>query len=424
MRLVFAGLAMAALPVQLPAQAAGRWPPDSLRNVQVIPRTTPVSQVIGVMRNITFDLGVRCQFCHVGEEGMPLERFDFTSDDKRTKRVARQMMRMVEEINRRVDTLPERSAPAVQVTCRTCHHGISRPAPLSTLMVEIAQTSGADSALRAYRALRERYYGSDSYDFREPTLNIAAFRLGRADRVADALVLLDFNEQLFPNSSAMAVFRGNIQLMRGDTAAAEEAFREAIRRDSTNAEARGRLRQIGRPPQNSTDPPRACEPSLPGPGSRVAGLPQNHGSASPGQQPLRQGGVTQGEIRGRAHHRQNIGNDDGPPGQQRPHRGRQEPDGKDGHHESGRHHQKDPGCLRRPSLRLGDEPGDNQPDPQGQRQMQCSVEQHGSDIVRDRQLDDGRVANSAKQRLAQEVDRVEGTSCRQRVEPGVEPRHR
>lgn len=247
MRWVVAGLAMAALPFDLTAQAAGRWPPDSLRNVQVIPRTTPVSQVIGMMRNITFDLGVRCQFCHVGEEGMPLERFDFPSDERRTKRVARQMMRMVEEINRRVDTLPERTTPAVQVTCRTCHHGISRPAPLFTLMVEIGQTAGADSALRAYRALRDRYYGSDSYDFREATLNIAAFRLGRAGRVAEALVILDYNEQQFPSSSGLAVFRGNIQLMRGDTAAAEAAFREAIRRDSTNAEARGRLRDIGRP---------------------------------------------------------------------------------------------------------------------------------------------------------------------------------
>lgn len=247
MRLAFTGLAVAALPFQLMAQAAGRWPPDSLRNVQVIPRTTPVIQVIGMMRNFAGDLGVRCQFCHVGEEGMPLERFDFTDDEKRTKRVARQMMRMVEEINRRVDTLPERTVPAVQVTCRTCHHGISRPAPLSTLMVEMAQAAGADSALRAYRALRDRYYGSDSYDFREATLNIAAFRLGRANRMADAMVILDFNEQQFPNSSGLAVFRGNIQLMRGDTAAAEAAFREAIRRDTTNAEARGRLRDIGRP---------------------------------------------------------------------------------------------------------------------------------------------------------------------------------
>jgi len=37
---------------------------------------------------------------------MPLERFDFAKDEKRTKLVARQMMLMVQEINRRLDTLP------------------------------------------------------------------------------------------------------------------------------------------------------------------------------------------------------------------------------------------------------------------------------------------------------------------------------
>ena len=44
----------------------------------------------------------------------------------------------------------------------------------------------------------------------------------------------------------MSVFKGNIQLMKGDTTAAEASFREAIRRDSTNNEARGRLQAIGK----------------------------------------------------------------------------------------------------------------------------------------------------------------------------------
>jgi hypothetical protein len=135
------------------------------------------------MRNITFALGVRCQFCHVGEEGMPLERFDFASDDKRTKLVARQMMRMVQEINRRIDTLPAHDGhrhAAAQVTCTSCHRGVSRPVPLSEILVDAGTVGGADSALRAYQALRERYYGRDAYDFSESSLNVAAFRLGRA----------------------------------------------------------------------------------------------------------------------------------------------------------------------------------------------------------------------------------------------------
>ncbi len=248
MRRYLAAFTLIALPAALGAQPPGKWPPDSLINTQVIPRTTPVTQVIGQMRNVTGNLGVRCQFCHVGEEGVPLERFDFASDEKRTKLVARQMMRMVQEINQRLDTIPGRTSPPLQVTCATCHRGISRPLPLSQVLIDAATAAGADSALRAYRALRERYYGGDSYDFREPSLNIAAFRLGRANKFDDAFALLKLNEEMFPNSSGMYVFRGNINLMRSDTAAAATAYREAIRRDPRNDEARGRLRDIGQRP--------------------------------------------------------------------------------------------------------------------------------------------------------------------------------
>lgn len=244
----FVALALLLISAPLSGQTPGKWPPDSLINLRVIPKNTPVMQVVGMMRNITGDLGVRCQFCHVGEEGQPLEQFDFASDQKRTKAVARQMMLMVREINGRLDTLPERPTPLLQVTCATCHRGTSRPVPLFTLMVETSQAAGADSAIAAYRTLRRRYYGRDAFDFGEPSLNIAAFRLGQAKRYDEAFAMLKLNEEFFPASSGMYVFRGNINLMRGDTTGAEAAFREAIRRDSTNNEARGRLRAIGRRP--------------------------------------------------------------------------------------------------------------------------------------------------------------------------------
>jgi hypothetical protein len=105
----------------------GKFPPDSLVNVHVIPRNTPVREVVGTMRDFTAALGVRCQFCHVGQEGLPLEQFDFISDEKRTKGISRQMMLMVQQINRRLDSLPNRGSPPIQVTCMTCHRGVSRP---------------------------------------------------------------------------------------------------------------------------------------------------------------------------------------------------------------------------------------------------------------------------------------------------------
>jgi len=241
-------LALVTLSAAAAAQAPGKFPPDSLVNTKVIPHNTPVPQVLGLMRNITGDLGVRCQFCHVGKEGQPLSQFDFASDDKRTKQVARQMMLMLQEVNRRLDTIPARPTPTLQATCGTCHRGLSRPVPLSTHIVETATAAGADSAIRDYRALRARYYGRDAYDFGEPSLNTAAFRLARAGKFDEALALLKLNEEQFPNSSSLYVVRGNISLMRGDTTGAAAAFREAVRRDSTNNEARGRLRDIGQKP--------------------------------------------------------------------------------------------------------------------------------------------------------------------------------
>src|SRR5258707_9006929 len=151
-------IAALAAPAALLGQAPGHFPPDSLINVKVIPKTTPVIQVVGMMRNFTGALGVRCPFCHVGQEGQPLAQFDFAKDEKRTKLTARQMMRMVEEINRRVDTLPEHAQMTshVEGTCQTCHRGGSRPMPLEQLIQETAQTPGAGSAARAHPAVRRR----------------------------------------------------------------------------------------------------------------------------------------------------------------------------------------------------------------------------------------------------------------------------
>ena len=248
MRRPLLGLLLLSSSIPAAAQSPGKFPPDSLVNVQIFPKNTPPIRVIGTMRNISGGLGVRCQFCHIGEEGKPLETFDFVSDEKRTKQVARQMMRMVQEINRRVDTIPGRVGQAVEVTCTTCHRGVTRPIPLAALIADVATTSGADSAVRAYRGLRERYYGRATYDFGEGSLNTAAFQLSRADKFREALAILAVNEEFFPRATTVAVFRGNILLRQGDTTAAAESFREALRRDPSNQEARGRLREINRNP--------------------------------------------------------------------------------------------------------------------------------------------------------------------------------
>jgi hypothetical protein len=53
--------------------AEQKFPPDKFANLQIFPKETTPGVVINAMKGFTRALGVRCQFCHVGEEGLPLE---------------------------------------------------------------------------------------------------------------------------------------------------------------------------------------------------------------------------------------------------------------------------------------------------------------------------------------------------------------
>jgi hypothetical protein len=244
--------------VGLPAPAVSQPPPggapppggpahsDTLRNLKVLPKTMTRREVIGVMRGFSSGLGVRCQYCHKGEEGKPLDTFDFASDEKRTKETARLMMKMVQDINgQQLTKIPDRPKPEVAVTCMTCHRGIPRPQPLGQAMVNALEAGGPDSARSAYRTLKERYYGRAAYDFGEPSLIGAALDLARDKRYDQALALLALNDEQFPSSANTQDNIGDVQLARGDTTKAIAAYRAALQRDSTDFQAKGRLRGLG-----------------------------------------------------------------------------------------------------------------------------------------------------------------------------------
>ena len=108
--------------------AEQKFPPDKFANLQIFPKDTAPGVVINAMKGFTRALGVRCQFCHVGEEGLPLEKFDFVADTKPEKQTARMMIRMVGEINGQITkAMPDAPAEGYQVTCFTCHRGAQHP---------------------------------------------------------------------------------------------------------------------------------------------------------------------------------------------------------------------------------------------------------------------------------------------------------
>lgn len=110
------------------ALAQATFPPASFKNLQVLPKDSPARVVVGTMKGFANNLGVRCQFCHVGKEGLPLEEFDFVSDEIPQKKTARIMMRLTDDINKQLDAAVPRAAGAdARVTCITCHRGKSTP---------------------------------------------------------------------------------------------------------------------------------------------------------------------------------------------------------------------------------------------------------------------------------------------------------
>src|SRR5690349_6867594 len=79
-------------------QPASAQIPEKFENLQYFPKDIPRDTLVNVMRGFSFALGVRCQFCHAGGDGVSFQGVNFASDDKVTKRNARFMLRMVDSL--------------------------------------------------------------------------------------------------------------------------------------------------------------------------------------------------------------------------------------------------------------------------------------------------------------------------------------
>lgn len=184
-------------------QSQGRFPPDSFTNLKVLPRNIPRDTLVNMMAGFTRALGVRCTYCHVGQPNQPLSTYDFASDEKQSKRNARVMIQMLHHINgEHLAQLETRVTPPVRVECATCHRGISPPRSLQDVLLASWESGGTDSAIATYRALRQNYYGSASYDFGEvPLADVAAAATRMGARIEDVERLLALNVEMNPTSN-------------------------------------------------------------------------------------------------------------------------------------------------------------------------------------------------------------------------------
>ena len=99
-----------------PPSMEGKTAEQFYKSIKVL-NGVPADQVIESMHQIRAALGVNCEFCH--------EDPDRAADTKEAKETARQMMRMVMDINK------NNFKGQQEVTCYTCHRG--RAVPMTTV---------------------------------------------------------------------------------------------------------------------------------------------------------------------------------------------------------------------------------------------------------------------------------------------------
>jgi len=121
------------------AATTGKTAAQEFKNIRVL-KDIPADELIPTMQFISASLGVECEFCHVERQ--------MDKDDKKTKKTAREMIRMVLAVNQ------NNFSGQREVTCNTCHRGAIRPEAIPAVRVEARKpaTPEGDQADETERA--------------------------------------------------------------------------------------------------------------------------------------------------------------------------------------------------------------------------------------------------------------------------------
>lgn len=215
------------------ATSASAQIPERFTNLRVMPDTISQAALVARMRAFAGALGVRCSYCHAVSDGLNQPTDDFATDDKPAKARAREMMRMVRDLNEvYLARLPDRRTPHVTVDCSTCHGGLARPEALPDLLQREVVANGIDSAMATYTALRARLYGRRAYDFGPTSLFQLGERLVNTGRHRDAIPVYNQLLRDVPLSGEAMVRLGDVYVAVADTAEAVRVYRRAVAADS------------------------------------------------------------------------------------------------------------------------------------------------------------------------------------------------
>jgi Photosynthetic reaction centre cytochrome C subunit len=222
--------------------------PDSFTNLKVLPPGIARDSLIQVMRGFSLQLGVRCQYCHVGGDGQSFAGVQFAKDDSPHKRRARFMLRMVDSLNRSVmPNLPDLNGRTpLRIECKTCHRGAASPALLTQRLERVRDSAGVDAAVAEYRRLKADNGSAGRYDFGEWEMNLWGERLGRSNKEEDAIRVYELNLESFPQSGSILGALGQLYEPR-DKAKSLDYYRRALVLQPRNQELQRRIERLAPP---------------------------------------------------------------------------------------------------------------------------------------------------------------------------------
>ncbi|MEO8195352.1 MAG: c-type cytochrome [Thermoanaerobaculia bacterium] len=226
----------------------GHWDwPEKAMNLKVLPEDTSPDRLRATMRGFTGALGVRCTYCHVGEEGKPLSTFDFVSDKNPNKDRAREMMRMLGSIEGHLKRIEPSGTERVGVRCQTCHQGRARPTTLEEELLAAYRKDGRKAIGTRYTELRERYYGGGGLDFGEHSLNNLGYQLLESSAPEDletAIAVLQLNTEQYPKSGNAWDSLAEAYAKAGRSEIAAIYYRKSVEVDPRNEHALQELRAL------------------------------------------------------------------------------------------------------------------------------------------------------------------------------------
>ncbi len=230
----------------LPSQAQDQWSwPEKPENLQVLPKEWPGSRLRPVMTGFTRALGVRCSYCHKGEEGKPLSTYDFASDENPNKNRAREMLRMLGSINKHLKKLEPSGDKRVNMWCHTCHSGRPRPMTLGEELGETYRAKGIEAALAHHTELNDNYYGRGVYNFEgESVLNEFGYAVLGNNDAEGAIRVFQLNADNFPESANVWDSLAEAYMKAGDKIMAEKYYNKSLELNPNNQNAKDMLKKL------------------------------------------------------------------------------------------------------------------------------------------------------------------------------------